>query len=77
MSVNPELFENLRPRKIIDGEFYIEGSESNNYKPIKMQMFVSPSGGVFARPVALAPIDQSGEIAKTPVGARHQGVDQV
>ena len=77
MSVNNELFGNLHPRRVIEGEIWVEGSNSNGHKPIKMELFVGPSGGLFARPVAPVPIDQQGAKEVTPVNRRHQGCDQL
>ena len=65
-----EGFENLQPRKVIDGEIAIDNGV---FDPIKMQLYVSPSGSIFARPVPPVPIDQIGKKEKRK---RHANVDQ-
>jgi len=61
------------PRKVIGGTVMVEGPE----KPVMMQMFIAPSGRVYAEPVTPAPIDQLGGRDSVPVQNRHQGVDQI
>jgi len=62
-------FGDLQARKIIDGEIIVQGKDGL----MKMDLFVTPTGHIIARPVAPPPIDQLGDKEKYQ---RHQGVDQ-
>jgi len=64
-----EGFSDLQARKIIDGEILVQTKDGL----AKMNLFVTPTGHVIARPEAPPPIDQIGE---KEIRQRHQGVDQ-
>jgi len=62
-------FSDLQARKIIDGEILVRAKDG----VMKMDLFVTPTGHVIAKPVEPPPIDQIGDKESRQ---RHQGVDQ-
>lgn len=74
MSVLPG-FEDLKPKRLISAGKHIAVGDDG--KAVEVELYVGPGGGISARPITPAGIDQDGKRESVPVEQRWAGVDQV